>query len=308
VKANRIPAARRCAWTFGVGTLLYCGTAFASVLCTDKDARVWLRSGCLETERPVSAAELDAIAPPGAVGPRGTRGPRGHTGAAGAPGPFRPRDMWDYVTPLAQSGSAVIAASALFVAGLALRTSLNTLRAQERRFEIEMSPWLSGSALKPQEVPDDVDPMRLRRDAYLVVRNVGRTPACAVSIETEWAIESADGRLVQSDREPRREEMTIAPADEHHQRLCRLPFDAPGQVGKIKTMIRYRSAVGGTGEVRLSFVQRPAPRDGWINGPNHYWFQTSSGLQLGERDKLPDWPGIRSFYDDPVEENDRPGV
>lgn len=139
--------------------------------------------------------------------------------------------------------------------------------------------------------------MRLEQDAYFVLKNVGRTPACALSIDTEWAIESPDGKLLHSDKERRRAGLTIAPADEHHQRLCRLPFDAPGQVGKIRTIVRYTSAVGGSGEIRLSFVQRPAPRGGWVNGPNRYWFQTSDGLQYGERDELPDWPEIRSFYD-----------
>jgi hypothetical protein len=82
--------------------------------------------------------------------------------------------------------------------------------------------------------------MRLEQDAYFVLKNVGRTPACALSIDTEWAIESPDGKLLHSDKERRRAGLTIAPADKHHQRLCRLPFDAPGQVGKIKTIVRYK--------------------------------------------------------------------
>lgn len=52
-----------------------------------------------------------------------------------------------------------------------------------------------GSSLKPQDVPEDEDPMRLEKDAYFVLKNVGRTPACTLSIDTEWAIKSPNGKL-----------------------------------------------------------------------------------------------------------------
>jgi hypothetical protein len=198
---------------------------------------------------------------------------------------------------VAQLASAVIAVCALVISGRALLVSNETLRAHERRFEIEASPWLSGSSLKPQSVPEDEDPMRLQCDAYLVLRNVGRTPAGGLSIQAEWAIFSKDGLLVRTRSEPVRADLALAPGDEHHQRLCRLPFDAPGQIGKIKTCIRYTSAVGGIGEVRLSFVQRPAPRGAWVNGPSRYWFQTSGGVAFGERGDLPGWAKIQSYYD-----------
>jgi hypothetical protein len=80
---------------------------------------------------------------------------------------------------------AVIAACALLVSALALWMSVKTLRAHERRFEIEASPWLSGSSLKPQDIPEDEDSMRLEQDAYLVLKNVGRTPACALPLRRE---------------------------------------------------------------------------------------------------------------------------
>src|SRR5262249_18900237 len=249
------------AWILGVGVLLHAAVAIGSVLCADKDGRVSIRHTCLVKEQPVSADELGSVGPPGPTGVQGPMGPRGPQGSP------RQRDALDYLTPI----GVLLSGGALFV-------SVLTLRAHQQRFEIEASPWLSGSSLEPQEVPVDEEPMRLKLDAYLVLKNVGRTPACALSIETEWAIESPEGKLLHSGTEPRRTGLTVAPADQHHQRLCRLPFSAFGQVGKIKTRICYTSAVGGKGEVRLSFIQRPAPRGGGGNAPHRYWFQPESPL------------------------------
>jgi hypothetical protein len=266
------------------------------MVCVQPRGALVVKKACSLGERPISPAELGARGTPGPRGEQGPRGPKGETGnpgssgPAGPPGPPAPREWLDWVGKLGTFLAALAAAgTALF--------AWRGLWDQRRRFEVDASPWLRGSDLKPQDLPAEqtaAEPLlRLHQDAYLVLKNVGRTPACNLRIETEWGIFSLEGQRITSGTEVR-DGITIAPQDEHHQWLCRLVFEDPAHRARIKTRVSYASATGGRGEVCLSFVQRAA--GGWVNGPHRYWFSTSDGTEYGERLELPDLDQLRDPY------------
>jgi len=171
--------------------------------------------------------------------------------------------------------TTMILAFGLWLAFRQLAMTRENLKSQRRHFEIEMSPWLTGSDLKPQRV--ESNPMKMEMDEYLVLKNVGKTPAVDVKIYTNWEIigqGSSNGRKEYSD-------ITIAPKDEQHILLCRLPYKAPADLakGKINTVITYRTPMGGRGQIGLSFTEG---KEGWSNGPSTYKFTASDATEYGE--------------------------
>ena len=74
---------------------------------------------------------------------------------------------------------------------------------------------------------------------------------------------------------------TIAPEDEMHVNLCRLPYDDPKQRARINTIVRYSTFFGGKAEIGLTFIERE--KGGWRNGPTTYKLTTADGTEYGER-------------------------
>ena len=154
--------------------------------------------------------------------------------------------------------------------------------AQRRNFELEASPWLTGSSLKPEVVEED--PLQLQIDAYLMIKNIGKTPAIQVSVKSQWKI-FKEGEKKALHGEEGHLNITIAPEDESHVQLCCLEFEDPRQKARINTVITYLTFFGGKGEVGLSFFQDDD--GGWYNGPTTYKFTDSDGKEYGVPSRLP---------------------
>lgn len=193
---------------------------------------------------------------------------------------YKKRSVMDFQT--LQLVTTIILFLALVVATWQTVLTRRSVASQKKNFELDASPWLTGSQLKPEVAKDD--PMQMQLDAYLTIKNVGKTPAIAVSINSQYTI-LEEGKASQLYGGVSHENITIAPEDECHVQLCRLEFDDPRQRARINTIITYSTFFGGKGEVGLSFIQDD--NTGWSNGPTTYKFTDSDDKEYGEPPRLP---------------------
>lgn len=77
--------------------------------------------------------------------------------------------------------TTVILALTLVVATYQTILTRRAVVRQKKHFELEASPWLTGSSLEPKPAQDKPSHVA----AWLKIDNVGKTPAAAVSIESQ---------------------------------------------------------------------------------------------------------------------------
>jgi len=174
--------------------------------------------------------------------------------------------------------TTVILVLTLFVAAWQTFLTRQAVAGQKKNFELEASPWLKGMGLKPQPVEDD--PSQL--EAWLVIKNVGKTPAIAVAIKSHWKT-LEEGKVAEHGAGDHHG-ISIPPDDVCNVQLCRMQYGNFPHMAEIDTAITYSTIFGGKGEIGLSFIQR-ADTD-WVNGPTTYKFIASDGKEYGEPPRL----------------------